>query len=38
LLVFRKVTDFCILLLYSATLPKELIISKSFFGGVFRVF
>jgi hypothetical protein len=37
LLLYRTATDFCILVLYPATLPKDFMISK-FFGGVFRVF
>jgi hypothetical protein len=38
LFVYRKATDFCILILYPATFPKEFTISKSFlveFVGVF---
>jgi hypothetical protein len=38
LLVCRKATDFYMLILCPATLLKELMISHSFFGRVFRVF
>jgi hypothetical protein len=38
LLVCRKATDFCMLSLYPATLPKVFMRAKRFFGGVFRVF
>jgi hypothetical protein len=37
LLVYGKVADFCVLILYVAILAKDFIIFKSL-GGVFRVF
>jgi hypothetical protein len=35
-IVYRKATGFCMLILYSATLPKVFITSKEFSGGTFK--
>ena len=38
LLIYRDATEFCILILYLATLPNLFISCNFFFGGVLRVF